>query len=212
MMNHQIKLPFSENALSPYISEETMDLHYNKHHRGYAEKLQELIAHTQYQEMSLEDIIETSFNKKDMAIYNNAAQTWNHNFYWKSLCPIQESFQPIEGDFFTAITLAGGFDVLFEKMVAVGVQQFASGWAWLVRTQEGIIDVRKTGNADPIGLHSSDCPLLVLDVWEHAYYVDYRNRRGEHLQALRPIIHWSFAQDQFLKIDILFSKKKEDVI
>jgi Fe-Mn family superoxide dismutase len=197
MPSHIIALPFDSSALSPYISETTVDLHYYKHHKGYANKLTELIANTEYADMSLEQIIETSHAQKDIAIYNNAAQTWNHNFYWKSLCPKGQCAEPSEGALMNAIVAAGGIDSIVGKMVQIGITQFASGWAWLVRTPDGTLDVRKTSNADPVWLNSSDHPILVMDVWEHAYYVDYHNRRGEHLQNLRSILNWSFAQSQF---------------
>jgi len=196
MPQHIIQLPFPFDALSPNISETTINLHYTKHHTGYASKLDELIAPTDYAAMPLDQIIQSSHDRKDISIYNNAAQTWNHNFYWQSLCPSDQSHEPTEGDFFNAITTAGGFDSIVEQMVQIGVNQFASGWAWLVRTQDGTLFVRKTSNADPVWLNSSDHPLLVMDVWEHAYYVDYRNARPNYVDALlNNAVNWEFVAE-----------------
>ncbi len=200
---HVIDLPFSKDALDPYITAKTLEIHYNKHHHGYGANLEDLTVKTpsngHYADMSLEETIKVSCRDKNLPIYNNAAQVWNHNFYWQSICPPKESQRPTEGAFFQAICSYGGFESIVSQLIQMGISQFASGWAWLVRTETGSLDIRKTSNADPVWLNGSDYPLLIVDVWEHAYYLDYQNRRAEHLkQICDNILNWSFAQSRFL--------------
>jgi Fe-Mn family superoxide dismutase len=197
MASHVIHLPFDLNGLEPYISAETLDFHYNKHHKGYGAKLQELTADTPYAPMALEEIIQTSHTNNHVAVYNNAAQIWNHNFYWKSICPPSDSKMPTHGHFFDAATRSGGLEKIAKDLVAMGMAQFASGWAWLVVDKAGQLAIRKTSNADPVWLNSDDRPLLIVDVWEHAYYLDYQNRRAEYLEKLVSIINWSFSEQCF---------------
>jgi Fe-Mn family superoxide dismutase len=172
--NHYvIDLPFQADDLAPYISKETIDVHYQKHHKGYETALLDLISVKEQKNKSLQDLIIHSHANPDRRIYNNAAQIWNHNFYWKSLCPTATSQHPTKGAFFDAITAFGGF-------------------------QNNQIAIRKTGNADPVWLNSADHPLLIVDVWEHAYYLDYKNRRKDHVESvLKNIMNWSFAEQQF---------------
>lgn len=196
--SHVIELPFNLDGLEPHISKETLDFHYNKHHKGYETALSGLISGTKFENLSLEDIIDLNHSSNDKRIYNNAAQVWNHNFYWKSLCPPAESHRPKQGDFFQAITNKGGFDHVLTELVNAAMTQFGSGWAWLVRTSSNEIDIKKTSNADPVWLNSSDKPLLIVDVWEHAYYLDYQNRRKDHVATiLNHVINWSFAEKQY---------------
>jgi len=193
-----IGLPFAQDSLEPHISAQTIDFHYNKHHKGYDTNLQALmIKDTSYNDLSLEDIIRTSYKKNDMPIYNNAAQIWNHNFYWQSICPPGSCQTVNQGAFFKAVEDKGGFDALADALIREGLTQFGSGWVWLVLTPEGKLEIKKTSNADPIWLHSDDHPLLIVDVWEHAYYLDYQNRRKDHLDHVKSLLNWTFAADRF---------------
>ena len=184
-------LPYADDALSPTISANTIGFHYGKHHQGYVNKLNELAAGTPLADQSLEAVIKATAGKADQtAIFNNAAQVWNHTFYWNSLRPkggkpggaLAELIEKSFGDY-------DKFKVEFAK-VATG--QFGSGWAWLVKDGDKLI-VTKTGNADtPIA--QGQKPLLTVDVWEHAYYLDYQNRRADYVAAvLENLINWDFA-------------------
>jgi Fe-Mn family superoxide dismutase len=193
-----IELPFQADDLAPYISKETIDVHYEKHHKGYETVLLGLISGTEHEHHSLEDLIVHSHTSPDQRIYNNAAQIWNHNFYWKSLCTHATSKQPTQGAFFEAIKAFGGFEKVEIDLLTAATSQFGSGWVWLVRTEHHEIAIRKTGNADPVWLNSADHPLLIVDVWEHAYYLDYKNRRKDHVESvLKNVMNWSFAEQQF---------------
>ncbi len=185
-------LPYAENALEPIITAKTLGFHYGKHHKGYVDNLNKLIAGTDFANLSLEKIITSTAGQADhMPIFNNAAQTWNHTFYWKSLKPNGGGEPPdalkgkIEASF-------GSVDAFKKELASTAVSQFGSGWAWLVLdgTQ---LKVVKTANADmpmTMGLK----PLLVIDVWEHAYYLDYQNRRADYVNAvLDKLINWEFA-------------------
>jgi superoxide dismutase, Fe-Mn family len=185
-------LPYAENALEPIITAKTMSFHYGKHHKAYVDNLNKLIAGTEYAVLSLEKIITSTAGKPERtAIFNNAAQTWNHTFYWKSLTPKGGGEPPaalklkIEASF-------GSVDACKKELASAAVSQFGSGWAWLVL--EGVVlKVVKTANADiPITLGLK--PLLAIDVWEHAYYLDYQNRRADYVNAvLDKLINWEFA-------------------
>lgn len=199
-LSYWTPLPYNTLALDPIISEHTVTLHHTKHHKGYADKLHALIQtepYASYQAMSLEEIIRASHANQDVVIFNNAAQVWNHHFYWRSLKPCNEQMGPISPVFAQALTQAGGQEHVMEQWIQAGIDQFASGWAWLVRTPQGEVAIRKTSNACPVWLSHGDLPLLVLDVWEHAYYVDYENRRGEHLQRMKEIVDWKAADQRF---------------
>ena len=187
-------LPYSENALAPVISANTVSFHYGKHHRAYFDNFVKFTAQTEFAGMPLEKIITATAGKADkVAIFNNAAQTWNHTFYWKSLLP-NGSGEP-------AATLKQKIDASFgsvqackKELIDAAVTQFASGWAWLVLDGDKL-KVVKNGNADnPMtqGLK----PLLAIDVWEHAYYLDYQNRRADYVTALvDKLINWPFAAE-----------------
>jgi len=186
-------LPYAENALEPYISAKTIGFHYGKHHKGYIDNLNKLIMNTEFADLSLERIITATAGKTEhAAIFNNAAQSWNHAFYWQSLKPnggggpSAALKQRIEAAF-------GSLDACRKELTAAAVTQFGSGWAWLV--QEGKqLKVIKTANADT-PLEKGMKPLLVIDVWEHAYYLDYQNRRSDYVTAvLEKIINWDFAE------------------
>ena len=185
-------LPFKPDALDPYISERTLDFHYGKHHQGYVNKINKFMAGTPYQKMSLEEIIQKSQGKADdAAIFNNAAQVFNHTFYWNSMTPggggepSGQLAEMIKSSF-------GGYSQFTEAFAAAASGQFGSGWAWLVRDGEEL-KVIKTANADTPIAHGLT-PLLTIDVWEHAYYLDYQNRRGDYIQAyLEHLVNWEFA-------------------
>jgi len=185
-------LPYADNALAPVISANTIGFHYGRHHRGYLDNLNKLIGGTAFADMPLEKIVAATAGKADQtAIFNNAAQTWNHTFYWQSLRPGGGSEPPaalkqrIEAAF-------GSVDACRKELSAAAVGQFASGWAWLV-ADRGTLKVVRTGNADT-PLTSGLTPLLTIDVWEHAYYLDYQNRRADYVNAvIDKLLNWEFA-------------------
>jgi Fe-Mn family superoxide dismutase len=191
-------LPYPENALAPVISANTLSFHYGKHHKAYLDNLNKLVAGTEYESASLEKIITDTAGKSDKTpIFNNAAQTWNHTFYWNGLKPngggkpTGRIAQMIESDL-------GGFEQFKKDFAQAGVTQFGSGWAWLV-AEGGKLKLVKTGNADN-PLTKGQVPLLTLDVWEHAYYLDYQNRRPEHLAAaIDQLLNWDFANDNLAR-------------
>lgn len=176
-------LPYAMNALEPYISERTMEFHYGKHHKAYVDNLNKLIAGTHFEQMSLEEIIRKTAGKTEYAgIFNNAAQAWNHAFFWTCMQPggggepAGEMKKKIERSF-------GGYDKFREEFAAAATTQFGSGWAWLAEDEEsGKLKVIKTANADMPIAHGLK-PLLTVDVWEHAYYLDYQNRRPDFVNA-----------------------------
>lgn len=186
-------LPYAMDALEPHISTETMEFHYGKHHRGYVDKLNKLIEGTRFEDLPLEQIIISAREQAEIDILNNAAQAWNHAFFWQCLSPKGQS-EPvgrirdlIEDEF-------GGIDKFKEDFRAAATSQFGSGWTWLV-LDSGKLRIMSTTNADsPIGTDVT--PLLTLDVWEHAYYLDYRNERARYVDAfLDRLIDWKFALD-----------------
>lgn len=184
-------LPYAPDALEPYISEQTVALHYGKHHQGYVNKANRLIAGTPYAKQSLEEIIIGSAEKEQTAIFNSVAQAFNHSFYWNSLDP--NGGKP-EGAIKEAIEKSfGSYDQFAEMFLKCATSQFGSGWTWLV-VEGDKLTLMNTSNADtPIALGKK--PLLTLDVWEHAYYLDYQNKRGDYVQAfLKHLVNWSFAE------------------
>jgi Fe-Mn family superoxide dismutase len=180
-------LPYAKNALAPHISEETLDYHYGKHHQAYVTNLNKLVEGKPEASKSLEDIILSS----EGGIFNNAAQIWNHTFYWSSMKP-HGGGQPT-GDLLAAITRDfGSFDKFKEDFTTAATTQFGSGWAWLV-LKSGKLSVTKTGNAD-LPLKHGQKALLTIDVWEHAYYIDYRNARPKYIETfLTSLANWDFA-------------------
>jgi Fe-Mn family superoxide dismutase len=185
-------LPYAENALNPVISASTIGFHYGKHHKAYVDNLNKLIAGSDLADLPLEKIIAAVAGKADKtAIFNNAAQTWNHTFYWHSLRPNGGGEPPaalkqrIDASF-------GSVDALKKELATASTGQFGSGWAWLVADGDKL-KVVKTGNAD-VPLTAGLKPLLTIDVWEHAYYLDYQNRRADYVNAvLDKLINWEFA-------------------
>lgn len=185
-------LPYADHALEPVISAKTIGFHYGKHHRGYVDNLNKLVAGTEYADLSLEKIIMGTAGQADKsAIFNNAAQVWNHTFYWRSLRPNGGGEPPaalkrkIEAAF-------GTVDGCKKELAAAATTQFGSGWAWLVLDGDKL-KVVKTGNAD-VPLTKGVKPLLTIDVWEHAYYLDYQNRRADYVNAvLDKLIDWEYT-------------------
>lgn len=189
-------LPYADNALDPVISANTISFHYGKHHKGYVDNLNKLVVNTPHASSSLTDMIKDTYGKTDkVAIYNNAAQIWNHTFYWNSLRakgggePPSDLKKLIEASF-------GSVDAVKKELATAATGQFGSGWAWLVAegTSNPKLKVIKTSNADS-PLTQNLRPLLTIDVWEHAYYIDYQNRRADYVNAvLDKLINWEFAQ------------------
>jgi Fe-Mn family superoxide dismutase len=188
-------LPYEDNALAPVISSETVGFHYGKHHRGYFDNMMKMIAGTHFADQTLEDMIRTAMvNPNRTGLYNNAAQFWNHTFYWKSMRPggggeptgtmadrIGQSF--------------GSYDGFRKAFAEAATTQFGSGWAWLVAGEDKKLQVLKTSNADTPMAQGLNC-LLTCDVWEHAYYLDYQNRRADYVNAwLEKLVNWDFAAE-----------------
>lgn len=185
-------LPYARNALAPTISEETIDYHYGKHHNAYVTNLNKMIEGTDDADKSLEEIIHSSKG----GVFNNAAQIWNHTFYWNSLAP-NAGGQPA-GELADAINAAfGSFEEFQTKFTASAAGNFGSGWTWLVKNADGSLAIVNTSNADTPITDQSLTPLLTVDVWEHAYYVDYRNARPEYLKNYWQIVNWEFAASNF---------------
>jgi Fe-Mn family superoxide dismutase len=193
------ELPYDRDALEPHISARTLDYHYGKHHQGYVEKLNQSAAGTSYEKMILEDVIRTSFKKKDKAVYENASQAWNHTFLWDSMKPggggrPSGAVSQMIGDQF------GGLDGFRKQFKESAVAQFGSGWTWLI-VDEDTLAIVSTSDADS-PLTTDTTPLLTLDVWEHAYYLDYQNSRDRYVDAfLEHLINWDFAQANLDALD-----------
>lgn len=185
-------LPWAENALEPTISANTISFHYGKHHRTYLETLNKLIAGTDLESKSLDEVIAaTAGDPARVAIFNNAAQTWNHTFYWNSLKPGGGGAPT--GELAERLTAAfGSYAQFAEQLKATAVGRFGSGWAWLV-LENGQLKLMSTGNAEK-PMPPQQKALLVIDVWEHAYYLDYQNRRPDYVQAvIDHLLNWEFA-------------------
>lgn len=184
-------LPYSKGALAPHISEETLEFHYGKHHQTYVTNLNNLVPGTEFEGNSLEEIVKSSSG----GIFNNAAQVWNHTFYWNSLSP-NGGGEP-DGALANAINRTfGSFEQFKEEFTKCAVTTFGSGWAWLVENKDGSLALASTSNAG-CPLTTSQKPLLTCDVWEHAYYIDYRNARPAYLDAFWKLVNWEFAAKNF---------------
>lgn len=183
-------LKYELNALEPYISERTMSFHYLKHHQTYIDNLNKLIVGTKFENMSLEDIIKQSAGNADLsAIFNNAAQAWNHTFFWESIKP-NGGGKP-KGKMLDDINASfGSYENFRKAFKEAAISQFGSGWAWLVRKENNTLAIVKTSNADTPIAHNLE-PIAVIDVWEHAYYLDYQNKRGDFVDSfLDNLIYW----------------------
>ena len=180
-------LPYDRTALEPHISGETIDFHYGKHHKTYVDNLNKMIEGTEFADMALEEII----RKSQGGMFNNAAQIWNHTFYWNCLKPAGGG-EPT-GTLADAINAAfGDFARFKEQFTDTSIKTFGSGWGWLVQRKDGSLALASTSNA-ATPLTGEDTPLLTCDVWEHAYYIDYRNARPKYLDAFWNLVNWDFV-------------------
>jgi Fe-Mn family superoxide dismutase len=187
-------LPYAENALEPVISAKTVRLHYGKHNRGYVDTLNQLVAGTPFVEMSLKQLVLATAGKPEhAAIFNNAAQAWNHAFYWRSLRPGGGGVPPLALKA-RIESIFGDLEALKEELGTAATALFGSGWAWLV-LDGAKLRIMKTGNAEnPLSTHAK--PLLTVDVWEHAYYLDFENKRADYVQGvIETLINWEFAAE-----------------
>ena len=184
-------LPYALNALAPYISQETLEYHHGKHHKAYVDKLNELVVGSEFENSSLEDII----RKASGPIFNNAAQIWNHSFYWNCLTPHDSS--KMSDSFMEKIKEAfGSFEKFKELFNQAAIGTFGSGWAWLVKNSNGKLEIISTSNA-ATPLTTSTPALLTCDVWEHAYYIDTRNSRPKYLENYWNLVNWNFVESNF---------------
>ena len=191
-MQHTLpELPYAMDALAPHISQETLEYHYGKHHATYVTNLNNLIKGTEFENASLEDIVKKSTG----GVFNNAAQIWNHTFYWNSLSP--NGGGTPAGMLAEAINAKfGSFDAFKDAFTKSAVGNFGSSWTWLVKKSDGSVDIVNTSNAaTPLTTH--DKPLLTCDLWEHAYYIDYRNARPKYMETFWNLVNWSFASANF---------------
>ena len=181
-------LPYEKNALEPNISAETLEYHHGKHHQAYVTNLNNLIKGTEFESAALEDIIK----KSSGGVFNNAAQIWNHTFYWHSMRSPKKDNAPA-GKLGDAINKAfGSFDKFKEEFSKSAVGNFGSGWTWLVQRPDGSLGIVNTSNA-ATPITGSDKPLFTIDVWEHAYYIDYRNARPKYVESFWDLVNWDFA-------------------
>jgi len=190
-MEHKLpELPYPKDALAPHISAETIEYHYGKHHAAYVANLNKLIPGTEFEGLSLEEIVK----KASGGVFNNAAQVWNHTFYWSCLAP-KAGGEP-SGALAAAINAAfGSFAQFKEKFTNCAVTTFGSGWAWLVRDPSGNLAIESTSNAG-CPITAGKKPLLTCDVWEHAYYIDYRNARPKYVDTFWNLVNWAFVERQ----------------
>ncbi|VAW48383.1 Superoxide dismutase [Fe] [hydrothermal vent metagenome] len=184
-------LPYGNDALEPHISRETIEFHYGRHHQAYVANLNNLVPGTEFEGLALEEVVKQASG----AIFNNSAQIWNHTFYWNCLAP-SGGGEP-DGDLAQAIAdVFGSFEVFKEKFSASAVGNFGSGWTWLVKNADGTVEIVNTSNAET-PLVTDKQPLLTCDVWEHAYYIDYRNTRPKYVEAFWNLVNWEFVTKNF---------------
>lgn len=187
-------LPYAMDELAPHISPDTLEYHYGKHHRAYITNLNKLIADSVWDDKSLDDII---YDTSDQAVFNNAAQTWNHTFYWNCLSPTGGGTP--KGELASALDKEfGSVDSFKEQFTKKAATLFGSGWAWLVKDKKGNLRITQESNAG-IPLTKDLTPLLTCDVWEHAYYLDYKNARPKYLEAFWELVNWDYAREQFVR-------------
>jgi len=190
-MEHKLpELPYAKDALAPHISSETLDFHYGKHHQAYVTNLNNLIKGTEFESGTLEEIIK----KSSGGIFNNSAQVWNHTFYWHSLSP--KGGGPATGAVADAIQKSfGSFDAFKEKFSQSAVSNFGSGWTWLIKNGDGLEIVNTSNAGSP--LKDGQQALITIDVWEHAYYIDFRNARPKYVETFWNLVNWEFANQNF---------------
>ena len=185
-------MPYEKSALEPHISAETLEFHHDKHHATYVTNLNNLVPGTEFEDKSLEEIITSA---PAGGIFNNAAQVWNHTFYWNSLSP-NGGGEP-DGALLEAINAAFGSVAEFKEKFAIScATNFGSGWTWLVKTSDGSVEIANTSNAG-CPLTDGKTPLLTCDVWEHAYYIDYRNARPKYVESFWNLVNWEFVAQNF---------------
>ena len=185
-------LPYSFNDLEPYFSKETLEYHYGKHHQTYVDKLQPLIVGTEFENMNLEDIIKNS----DGGIFNNAAQIWNHTFYFEGFHRPDDNIQAT-GSLLEAINVSfGSFQKFQDVFSQTAINTFGSGWAWLIKNEDGSLEIQSTSNAET-PITEGKTPILTCDVWEHAYYIDYRNARPKYLENFWKVIDWEKIDQRY---------------
>jgi len=190
-------LPYAADALAPAVSANTVSFHYGKHHAGYVKTLNGLVAGTDYAEMSLEAIVRRAAERGDAAVFNNAAQTWNHDFYWNSLAPAGMGGAPSAALLAAVDAAFGSLEGCKAALSDAAVKRFGSGWAWLV-SKNGRLSVESTANADTPVAKGEANPLLVVDVWEHAYYLDWQNARASYVKAIVDgHLDWNAASRRF---------------
>ena len=192
MTHKQPELPYDLKALDPFVSEEQMDYHYNKHHATYFKKLNGLVDGKPESEQDLRDVVIGSTG----GVFNNAAQAWNHTFFWDCMTPSGGGGKP-PADVLAAIEASfGSFDEFKTKFSDAAAALFGSGWAWLAKDKSGKLEIMPLSNADTPLKHGKE-PILTLDVWEHAYYIDYRNRRPDFIEGFWDVVNWDFAKKCF---------------
>lgn len=193
-MEHTLPaLPYALDALQPHISKETLEYHYGKHHQTYVTNLNNLIKGTEFENATLEEIVK----KSSAGVFNNAAQVWNHTFYWNCLTP--NGGGTPSGALADAINAKwGSFDKFKEEFTKSCLANFGSGWTWLAKKTDGSVDIVNTSNA-ATPLTGADTPLMTCDIWEHAYYIDYRNARAKYVEAFWNLANWDFVAQNFAK-------------
>ncbi|MGZ4958261.1 MAG: superoxide dismutase [Fe] [Methylomonas sp.] len=184
-------LPYAKDALAPHISAETIEYHYGKHHQTYVTNLNNLVPGTEFEGLSLEEIVK----KSSGGIFNNAAQVWNHTFYWNCLSP-NGGGEPTGGLAHAIERTFGSFEKFKEEFTKTAVTTFGSGWAWLVKNKNGGLELVSTSNAG-CPLTAGQTPILTCDVWEHAYYIDYRNLRPKYVESFWALVNWEFASANY---------------
>lgn len=187
-------LPYEKDALEPLISAETIDYHYGKHHKTYVDKLNALLEDSPLKDRSLEEVIKSS----DGAIFNNAAQVWNHTFYWHCLTP-NKNTKPVDSLLEKINTTFGSLEALKTTFCNQALNNFGSGWTWLVINKDHDLEIVNTSNAATPISESTLTPILTCDVWEHAYYIDSRNNRAQYLENFWTLINWTFVSEQYTK-------------
>lgn len=189
-------LPYAVDALAPHLSKETLEYHYGKHHAAYITNLNQLTEGQDFRNMPVEAIIKSTTG----GLFNNAAQAYNHTFYWYCMTPNTADTMPAPPSHLAAALeeTFGSLDSFVKEFTDTGLKHFGSGWAWLLRTKDGRLQVKGMHDADT-PVKDGDLPLLALDVWEHAYYIDYRNARATYIEAFWKVINWQFVEDQLLK-------------